>query len=112
MPLSRSDVIVKTTFIKLFLAFAIKFDNTTVNISHLDIVVRVPIGVVDDDSVGSVQVDAETTGSGGQQEAELLSAFLVEAIDGVLESREIEYMLWPDQGCLVLSFHEYFSHVA
>lgn len=34
----------------------------------------IPVGVVDDDSVGARQVDAETSGPCGQQEAELLSA--------------------------------------
>jgi hypothetical protein len=52
----------------------------------LDVVVRVPIRVVDDDGVGRVQVDAETSGTRGQQEAELFGAFLVEAIDGILGS--------------------------
>jgi hypothetical protein len=55
-------------------------------ITHLDVVVWVPVRVVDDDGVGRVQVDAETSGTRGQQEAELFSAFLVEAIDGVLRS--------------------------
>jgi hypothetical protein len=55
-------------------------------ITHLDVVVWVPVRVVDDDGVGRVQVDAETSSTRGQQEAELFSAFLVEAIDGVLRS--------------------------
>ena len=45
---------------------------------------RVPVGVVDDDGVSRVEVDTETSGSGGQQEAKLFGAFLVETIDGVL----------------------------
>ena len=51
---------------------------------HLDVVVRVPVRVIDDDGVGGVEVDTETSGPGGQQEAELLGSFLVEPIDGVL----------------------------
>jgi len=54
---------------------------------NLDVVVRVPIGVVDDDCVSGIQVDTETSGPGRQQEAKLFGTFLVEAIDGVLDKR-------------------------
>ena len=50
----------------------------------LNVIVRIPIGVIDDDRVGSVQVDAQATGSGGQEEDELLGAFSIETINGVL----------------------------
>ncbi|KAF3837124.1 hypothetical protein F7725_004588 [Dissostichus mawsoni] len=40
---------------------------------HLYVVVRVPVGVEDDHGVGGGQVDAQTPGSGGEQEAELRS---------------------------------------
>jgi hypothetical protein len=34
----------------------------------LEIILRVPVAVVDDDGVGGHQVDAETSGFGAQQE--------------------------------------------
>jgi hypothetical protein len=55
---------------------------------NLDVVVGIPIGVVDDDRVGSVQVDAETAGSSRQQEGKLFGTILVEAIDGVLKLKK------------------------
>ena len=45
----------------------------------LDIVVGIPIGVIDNDGIGSGQVDTQTTSAGGQQEHELLSAGGVES---------------------------------
>ena len=56
--------------------------------TNLNVVVGIPIGVVDDDRVGSVQVDAETSGAGWQQEGKLLGTILVEAIDGVLKLKK------------------------
>ena len=38
---------------------------------YLDVIVRVPVGVVDDDGVGGGQVDAQAPGPGGQQEGKL-----------------------------------------
>ena len=43
------------------------------SIHGLQIHLRVPVRVVDNDDVGGVQVDAETTGSGGEHEEELLA---------------------------------------
>ena len=43
------------------------------SVHGLQVHLRVPIGVVDDDDVGGVQVDAETTGSSGQHEEELFA---------------------------------------
>lgn len=40
--------------------------------------VRVPVTVKDDDSVGSLQVEAEATGSGAEQEDEVLRSFFIE----------------------------------
>lgn len=38
---------------------------------------RVPVTVKDDDSVGSLQVEAEATGSGAEQEDEVLRSFFI-----------------------------------
>ena len=43
-------------------------------VRYLDVVVGVPVGVVDDDGVCGCQVDSQTARTRGQQEAELLSA--------------------------------------
>ena len=40
---------------------------------RLDVVVGVPVGVVDDDRVGGRQVDPETSSSRGEEEAKLRS---------------------------------------
>ena len=37
----------------------------------LDVVVRIPVGIIDDDSIRCGQIDAQTSGSGGQQERKL-----------------------------------------
>lgn len=37
----------------------------------------VPVAVKDDNGVGSLQVEAEATGSGAEQEDEVLRAFLI-----------------------------------
>lgn len=39
--------------------------------------VGVPVAVKDDNGVGSLQVEAEATGSGAEQEDEVLRAFLI-----------------------------------
>ena len=44
----------------------------------LEILVRVPIGVEDDDRVGGLQVQPETSGSSGEQEDEVLRVGTVE----------------------------------
>lgn len=38
----------------------------------LDVVVGIPVGVIDDDGVGSGEIDAETAGSGRKEKDELL----------------------------------------
>ena len=38
---------------------------------HLYVIVRVPVGVIDDDGVGGGQVDPQTPSPGGEQENEL-----------------------------------------
>ena len=50
----------------------------------LDVVVRIPVTVVDDDGVGRCQVNAETAGPGGEKEHELLGTWRIESVDGVL----------------------------
>merc|ERR1711892_549148 len=50
----------------------------------LDIIVRIPVTVIDDNGVGSGQIDSETSSPGGEQEHKLLSTWLVEPINGLL----------------------------
>ena len=59
--------------------------------THLKVIVRVPIGVVDDDGVRRGQVDAQPAGSRGQQEAEVLVREAVEAVNALLPLRAT----WP-----------------
>lgn len=40
---------------------------------YLDVIVRIPVRVVDDDGVGSSQIDSQPSGSRRQQEGKLLS---------------------------------------
>lgn len=54
---------------------------------RLDVVVRVPVRVVDDDRVGRGQVYAKTAGARRQQETELLGTRCVKPIDGILPLR-------------------------
>ncbi len=44
----------------------------------LEVLVRVPVGVEDDDSVRRLEVEAEAARPGGQQEDEVVGAGLVE----------------------------------
>ena len=48
----------------------------------LQISLRVPITVVQDDDVGGGQVDTETTGTRGEQEDKLVAVGLVVLVDG------------------------------
>jgi hypothetical protein len=50
----------------------------------LEVVVRISVTFVDNDSVGRGQVDAETTGPGGEKEHELLGFWRIESVDGIL----------------------------
>ena len=56
--------------------------DTMSTVHGLQIRLRVPITVVQDDDVGSGQVDAETTGARGEQEDELVAVGLVVLVDG------------------------------
>ena len=77
--------------------------------TNLDVVVGIPIGVVDDDRVGCVQVDAETSGASWQQEGKLLGAILVETIDGVLKIEKTQNDL---QMCWIFPiWHQSQSHL-
>jgi hypothetical protein len=58
--------------------------NSPLPLSHLNVIVRIPVRVVDDHGVRRGQVDAEPAGPCGQQEHELLSAGRVEPVDGIL----------------------------
>ena len=47
----------------------------------LEVHLRVPVGVKEDDDVGGVEVDAQAAGPRGQQEDELLAPLRVEVVD-------------------------------
>ncbi len=49
----------------------------------LEVVLRVPVGIKDDDSVRSGQVDPQTPGTGGKEEAEVSGTLGVEVVDGI-----------------------------
>ena len=49
--------------------------------SHLQVHLGIPVGVVQDNHVGGVQVDAEAAGTRGQQEDELLGSLSVVRVD-------------------------------
>jgi hypothetical protein len=56
----------------------------------LEILVRVPVGVEDDDGVGGLKVEAEASGSRRQQEDEVLRVRTVE--DPQLQNKWIKYV--------------------
>lgn len=45
-----------------------------VTLLYLDVIMRIPVRVVNDDGVGGGQVDPQTSGPRGQQEGKLLGA--------------------------------------
>lgn len=49
--------------------------------THLQVHLRVPVTVIQDDNVCSIQVDAQATSTGGQQENELLTALLIVGVN-------------------------------
>ena len=51
---------------------------------YLEIILWVPVGVVDDDGVGGGQIDAETAGASTQQEDEAVRVGLTEAVNRFL----------------------------
>jgi hypothetical protein len=51
-------------------------------VHRLQVRLRVPVRVVQDDDVGGGEVDAEPAGAGGEEEDELLGAGLVVLVDG------------------------------
>ena len=50
----------------------------------LQIVLRVPVTVVNDDGVGSRQIDTQTAGFGAEQENESIRIWFTVTIDGSL----------------------------
>lgn len=42
-------------------------------VRNLDVIVGIPVRIINNDSVGRSKVYAQTTGAGGEEEAELLS---------------------------------------
>ncbi len=61
----------------------LKLHQNVTAATHLQVLVGVPVGVVDDDGVSSCEVDSKAARARGQQEAEDARA-LVEALDGGL----------------------------
>ena len=53
-------------------------------LAHLQIILWVPVGIVDDDGVGRRQINAQTTGSRAQKEDEPIGIGLTESVDGFL----------------------------
>ena len=51
----------------------------------LEVHLRVPVGVIEDDSVGRGQVDPQAPSSGGQHEYKLVTALTVVVVDVGLE---------------------------
>ena len=49
----------------------------------LQILVRIPVRVENDDSVGGLQIKTETTGTSRQQEEEIIRVFVVEPLEQV-----------------------------
>ena len=49
----------------------------------LQILVRIPVRVENDDSVGGLQIETETTGTSRQQEEEIIRVFVVEPLEQV-----------------------------
>ena len=55
--------------------------------AYLYIILGIPVGVVDDNSVGSCEVDAQPTSSSAQQKHKPIGIRLRETIDGCLSQR-------------------------
>ena len=75
--------------------------NTMGTILRLEIGVRIPITVVQDDNIGRGQVDTETSSTRREQENKLLAAgsvILVDSDDTVLVSRSTvdTAVFWPE----------------
>ena len=49
----------------------------------LQILVRIPVRVENDDRVGGLQIKTETTGTSRQQEEEIIRVFVVEPLEQV-----------------------------
>ena len=49
--------------------------------AHLQVHLRVPVTVIQDDNVCSVQVDAQATRTGGKQEDEFFTALLIVGVN-------------------------------
>ena len=49
----------------------------------LQIHLGIPVGVIEDDDVGGVQIDAETSGTGRQHEDELLRVFRIVSLSRI-----------------------------
>ena len=52
--------------------------------SYLDVIVRIPVAIVDDHRVRRGEIDAQAPCPGGEKKAELFSTRSVETIDGIL----------------------------
>ena len=56
-------------------------DHTSATAADLQIHLRVPVTVIQDDNVCRVQVDAQASGTRGQQEDKLLTALCIVGVD-------------------------------
>ena len=64
----------------------------------LEVVLRVPVAVKDDNSVGSGEVDAQATGSGGQQEGKVSGAGRIEVLHCLQGTRALELEACEKEG--------------
>lgn len=75
-----ADVVVVMMFMS-----SMKLWNEFVGIlAHLQVILGIPVGIVDDDGVGSRQIYAQTTCSRAQQEYEPVRIGFAESVDGLL----------------------------
>ena len=72
---------VRASHVEIHLGVPVKVRDGHIKASHLEIHLRVPVRVKDDHDVCSVQVDAQASSTGRQQEDKLLTALCIEAID-------------------------------
>lgn len=63
-------------------------------VTHLDIIVGVPVRIIDDDSVSRRKVDAQTTRSGGEEESKLRSTWSCEQQRKQTKGENVVRPLW------------------
>lgn len=68
----------KTTSIIFFDPVRNKNSDARCHAAYLDVVVGVPVRIIDDDGVSRCKIDAQTTRSGGEEESKLSSTWSCE----------------------------------